>query len=143
MPHASSRRGFHHGRDRADHEPAAPGRVPRRRGALAALGSGYNYARHDWYHYPLGHGLRSDAIHAAWHQGRPHEVEALQRQARQYLFALRALLWDLRKHVGAELFFWPARFHLPGREPINDPLLSRLAFFTRYESVVQCLNLRA
>lgn len=110
--------------------------------ALQALGSKYPYPRKDHYHYPLGHGLRSEAIHAAWHLHRPEQIDGLRKEARAYLFALRGLLWDMREQVRGQLFFWPPKFQLPARALIDDPILSRLAFFTRYESVVQCLTLR-
>jgi DNA replication ATP-dependent helicase/nuclease Dna2 len=109
---------------------------------IQALGSKYPYPRKDYYHYPLGHGLRSEAIHAAWHLSRPGQIDGLRKEARAYLFALRGLLWELREQVRGQLFFWPPRFQLPARALIEDPILSRLAFFTRYESVVQCLTLR-
>jgi hypothetical protein len=110
--------------------------------SLYALESPFRYDRSDELHYPLGHGLRSKAIHAAWHLGRTEELDELRREAGRYLFALRALLWAVRPRVEDHLFLWPARFQLPARVPINEPILSRLAFFTRYESVVQCLGLR-
>ena len=42
---------------------------------------------------------------------------------------LRALLRDLRKHAKEQLFAWPAKFALLGMSRLNDPILSRLAFF--------------
>jgi hypothetical protein len=110
--------------------------------ALQALGSKYLYPRKDYYHYSLGHGLRSESIHAVWHLHRPEQIDGLRKEARAYLFALRSLLWDMREQVRGQLFFWPPKFQLPARAAIDDPILSRLAFFTRYESVVQCLGLR-
>jgi hypothetical protein len=110
---------------------------------LDALHCKIPFQRKEYYHYPMGHGLRSEAIHAAWHLGKSEKIDELRDEARLYLFALRSLLWYLRTQVASQLFFWPPKFQLPGRLQINDPNLSRLAFFTRYESVVQCLNLRA
>ncbi|MFO0804724.1 MAG: AAA domain-containing protein [Gemmataceae bacterium] len=110
--------------------------------SLKAMGSQFTYERRDRYHYPLGHGLRSEAVHALWHQGATNELVRLQQEGRKYLYALRALLWDLRGKLKDQLFAWPDKFLLPAREAFADPLISRLAFFTRYESLVQCLALR-
>lgn len=108
---------------------------------LAALGD-FTYRRKDYYHYPIGHGLRPDAIHAAWYRGQPDHAEMIRGEARLYLFALRALLWDLRKHAKDQLFAWASKFALPGAACLEDPILSRLAFFARYESLLGCLALR-
>jgi DNA replication ATP-dependent helicase Dna2 len=109
---------------------------------LRALGSGFNYQRKDFYHYPIGHGLRSDAIHAAWHRNMPEQVNHLRQEARLYLFALWALLREMRMHAKDQLFAWAAKFTFPPVAPIKDALLSRLAFFARYESLMACLALR-
>jgi hypothetical protein len=109
---------------------------------LERLGSEFRLWRKEYYHYPLGHGLRSEAIHAVWHEGRTDHLEKLHQEARFYMFAQRTLLWDLRKQVQPHLFAWPPKFQLPPLANIRDPLLSRLAFFTRYESVLRCLALR-
>jgi len=109
---------------------------------LERLGSEFRLWRKEFYHYPLGHGLRSEAIHAVWHEGRTDHLEKLRHEARLYLFAQRTLLWDLRKQIQPHLFAWPPKFQLPPLADIHDPLLSRLAFFTRYESVLRCLALR-
>jgi hypothetical protein len=109
---------------------------------LERLGSGFRYQRKDHLHYPLGHGLRSEAVYSAWHQGRADLLDTLRQEGRLYLFALRALLGGLRQQIRDELFAWPPKFRLPPLADINDPLLSRLAFFTRYESLLRCHGLR-
>lgn len=110
--------------------------------SLQAMGGKFTYARREYYHYPLGHGIRSEAVHAAWHRGEADQLEMLRQEGRSYLLALRALLWDLRGHAKDQLFAWPEKFRLPSRDAFTSPVLSRLAFFTRYESLVQCLALR-
>lgn len=110
--------------------------------ALAALNSPFAFARSDYYHYPLGHGFRSEAVHALWHLGQSDRLRGLTREATSYLLATRALLWAVRQHAADQLFAWPPKFALPAPFAITDPTLSRLAFFTRYESVTQYLALR-
>ncbi|MBL8797965.1 MAG: AAA family ATPase [Planctomycetia bacterium] len=110
--------------------------------ALDALGSSYAYPRKDYFHFPLGHGLRAEAIHAAWYAGKADNLDEIRRQARSYLFAVQALLRAVREHAADCLVAWPPKFQLPSGAGIRDPLLSRLAFFARYESLVRCLAVR-
>jgi hypothetical protein len=109
---------------------------------LEALGSPFHYRRRDYFHFPLGHGLRAEAIHAAWYGGKPDSLEEIEQQARLYLFAVQALLRAVRERAADHLVAWPPRFQLPTGAGITDRLLSRLAFFTRYESLVRCLAIR-
>jgi DNA replication ATP-dependent helicase Dna2 len=109
---------------------------------LAALGSPFRYTRRDYFHFPLGHGLRAEALHAAWYDGKAANLEEIQQQARLYLFALAALLRAVRERAEQHLFAWPPRFTLPTGAGIREPLLSRLAFFARYESLLGCLAIR-
>ena len=109
---------------------------------LEVLGSSFPYARKDYFHFPLGHGMRAEALHAAWFRGKKDNVEEIERQARLHLFAVAALLRSLREWAGAYLVAWPPKFTLPTGAGIKDRLLSRLAFFTRYESLLRCLAIR-
>jgi DNA replication ATP-dependent helicase Dna2 len=109
---------------------------------LEALGSSFRYTRRDYYHFPLGHGLRAEALHAAWYAGRKDNLEEIAGQCRLYLLAVAALLRAVREKAEGHLFAWPPKFTLPSGAGIRDPLLSRLAFFARYESLLRCLAVR-
>ncbi|HTU93845.1 MAG TPA: hypothetical protein VMF69_27440, partial [Gemmataceae bacterium] len=109
---------------------------------LEALGSPFRYTRRDYYHFPLGHGLRAEALHAAWYSGRSANIEEILQQARLYLFAVAALLRAVRERAEQHLFAWSPRFALPTGAGIREPMLSRLAFFARYESLLRCLAIR-
>jgi DNA replication ATP-dependent helicase Dna2 len=110
--------------------------------ALAALGSRFSYRRSAYYHFPLGHALRAEAIHAAWNRGQPERLGEVAKQATAHLRAVRELLQSIRHQAGDAIFAWAAKFTLPSRESYPDPLLSRLAFFARYESLLDCLDKR-
>jgi DNA replication ATP-dependent helicase Dna2 len=110
--------------------------------ALAALGSRFSYRRNEYYHFPLGHALRAEAIHAAWYRERPERLGELAKQATAHLRAIRELLQGIRQQAGEAIFAWAAKFTLPSRDSYPDPLLSRLAFFARYESLLDCLDKR-
>jgi len=109
--------------------------------SLDSLGSPFQYERNRYVHFPLGHGLRPDGIHKAWAGALDPAI--VQGNGKNLLFATRALLWALRKTAGAQLAAWPPKFTMPGTSGIQSPLLARLAFFTRFESVIACLETRA
>jgi hypothetical protein len=109
---------------------------------LGALGSSFHYRRRDYYHFPLGSGLRAESVHAAWYRGQTQNLDEIRQQGRLYLIAVAALLRAVREKAGPHLFTWPAKFALPAGTSINDPLLSRLAFFARHESLLGCVTLR-
>jgi hypothetical protein len=109
---------------------------------LQALGSPYHYTRKDFFHFPLGHGLRAEALHAAWYRGQADNLDEIRRQARLYLFAVQALLRAVRERAARHLVAWPPKFALPSGAGIRDRVLSRLAFFVRYESLLGCLAVR-
>jgi hypothetical protein len=109
---------------------------------LEALGSSFPYTRKDYFHFPLGHGLRAEALHAAWFKGQTGNLDEIERQARLYLYAVSALLRAVRERAGQYLFAWPPRFTLPTGAGVSDPVLSRLMFFARYESLLRCLAVR-
>lgn len=109
---------------------------------LPVLGSQFNYRRNDFFHFPLGHGLRAEAIHGAWHRGQTELIADIEKQAKQYLYAVSSLLQGIRAKAGSMLFAWPAKFALANAEHIQDSLLSRLVFFAKYESLLGCLKMR-
>ena len=109
---------------------------------MEALGCRYTYHRSSEFHFPLGHGLRADPIISAWLHGKAENVERVRKQGESLLFAIRSLMWTLRDKAMDHLFAWPPRFVFPTVEQIKDPLLSRLAFFARYESYMRCLQVR-
>lgn len=109
---------------------------------LDALGSAFGYRRRDYFHFPLGHGLRAEAVHAAWYRGHTAHLDEVRQQARLYLFAVAALLRAVRAQAGEVLFAWPPRFTLPAGSAIRQPSLSRLAFLARHESLIRCLAIR-
>ncbi len=109
---------------------------------LQALGSLFNYTRKDYFHFPLGHGLRAEALHAAWYGGKKKNLDDIRHQARLYLFAVQSLLRAVREKAARHLFAWPPKFALPSGTGIRDRVLSRLAFFARYECLLNCLGVR-
>jgi len=110
--------------------------------ALIALGSRTKLRRNEYFDFPLGPGMRAEPIHAAWHRGKTELLDEIVRQATARLQAAWGLLQSLRQLAAEAIFTWSAKFTLPTRQAFADPLLSRLAFFARYESLLRCLDVR-
>ncbi|PQO37841.1 hypothetical protein DTL21_07830 [Bremerella cremea] len=110
--------------------------------SLAALGSSFKYSRNDYYHFPFGDGMRAEAIHSVWRRGKRELSPEIRQRANLQLYAISALLRSMRQHASQSLFTWPPKFRLPDTETVSDKILSRLIFFTRYESLLRCLEVR-
>jgi len=105
--------------------------------ALPALGSTFQYQYNGYYHYQLAQVLQPQAIHAAWYKDQVQRIESLRTQVKLYLYALSSLRESIRRRVGENaLFSWAAKFQMPRVANIQDPNLSRLAFFVRYEQMI-------
>ncbi|QQS52903.1 MAG: AAA family ATPase [Candidatus Competibacteraceae bacterium] len=109
--------------------------------SLAALGSSFTYARNPHVHFPLGHAMRPDGIHKVWDGQQDFSI--VRNNGRDLLYASRALLFALRQQAGAQLVAWPPKFTMPGTSGIQSPLLAQLAFFSRFESMMSCLEIQA
>ena len=101
----------------------------------------FRYEARDYYHFPLSNALKSDAIFAAW-KGDKDKLGGLEREVASRLYATAHVIDAVRDHAGKRLFAWPPKFRLVEDWQMSEPLLSRLAFMTRFESVVQCLAMR-
>ncbi|MFV1967443.1 MAG: AAA domain-containing protein, partial [Pirellulaceae bacterium] len=110
--------------------------------ALESLGSRFRLKRNDYFHFPLGHGMRAEPIHAAWYRGKDELIDQIESQAAARLRAARELLQSIRHRGSDAIFAWATKFALPTQQQYADPLLSRLAFFARYESLLDCLGKR-
>lgn len=109
---------------------------------LDALGSSFAVSRSERFHYPFGHGVRPDDVYRAWN-GADIDLQAVVREAARRLYAYRQVLSRLRTLFGGQLVAWPPKHRLLPSAGITSPRLSRLAFLARYESVMQCLAVRA
>ncbi len=109
---------------------------------LESLGSRFRLRRNDYFHFPLGPGMRAEPIHAAWYRGKTDTLGQIADQARARLHGMWALLQGVRHQAQDAIFAWSSKFTLPTRQEFAHPLLSRLAFFARYESLLRCLETR-
>jgi hypothetical protein len=105
----------------------------------------FAYLENDYYSFALSNQMRSDAIFAVWHQGKPEYVERIEREVRNRLMGTNSLINGIRERLGATgrtLFAWPPKFRLPSAFDHRHPTLSRLAFVARHESILAYLGVR-
>ena len=111
--------------------------------SLAVLGSTFKYERDPSILYPLGHGFKPDVINDIWRGEGNKTIAYLERAAQVQLLATAQLLRSIRERCIEGLTTFPPKFAMPMSNQINDPLLAKLAFFTRYEDLLSCLELRS
>jgi DNA replication ATP-dependent helicase Dna2 len=95
---------------------------------------------------PLSSQLRPDPILELWHgEGDPSLAESLERELKARLWSMSSVVDGIREALAETdaLFAWPPKFKLPTAQRFQHPLLSRLAFLARYESVLAYLSSRA
>ncbi|HYF80155.1 MAG TPA: AAA domain-containing protein [Symbiobacteriaceae bacterium] len=109
----------------------------------------FAYDAKDFYTFRLSNALRSDAIHGVWHHRKDEYVPRIRRELRMRLWAAWSVVDGVRAAAVSPtsgrslLFAWQPKFRLPGPAAFRDPILSRLAFTTQYESLLTYLAVRA
>jgi hypothetical protein len=106
---------------------------------------GFEYQPDSYFTFELSNHMRSDAVFALWHQGQAEQTRRIAQEIRARLWATNGLVNGIRERLAADgraLFAWPPKFKLPVPFSHRNRLLSRLAFFTRYEMVLGYLALR-
>ena len=101
----------------------------------------FNYKVDDYWDFAFSNRLKSDAIFDVWYRGKSDYPERIGRRLRMRLWATRNVVDRIRDHAD-NLFAWPPKFRMPMPDDFSDPVLSRLAFMTRYESVMDYLSIR-
>ncbi|HEY1189429.1 MAG TPA: AAA domain-containing protein [Gemmata sp.] len=106
----------------------------------------FNYPENPRFAFALSNQMRSDAVQALWHQNSAGAESEIRAEVRARVLAGNSVLNGLREALtrhGLPPFAWPPKFKLPSAFEYRDPLLSRLAFITRYESVIRYVETRS
>jgi hypothetical protein len=95
------------------------------------------------YSFPFSNRLRTDPLLEAWKSGNASEMDRaitdVQYELEKRLKATFSVLAGIRERVGDNLVAYPPKFFLPAKSDLHHPLLSQLAFMTRYEEVLTYL----
>jgi DNA replication ATP-dependent helicase/nuclease Dna2 len=105
----------------------------------------FEYRENDFFTFQLSNQMRSDAIFGVWYRGRSEWLDRIRTQLRIRVWAANSIVNGLRDFLrdhGSGLFAWPPKFQLPSGLGLRHPLLSRLSFIARFESVTQYLTIR-
>ena len=112
--------------------------------ALAPSQYAFDYDHDDFWCFALSNRMKSNAIFEVWHRDRDDLVENIEGELRRRVWAASSVINGLRERLDGSgaLFAWPPKLRLPEGFGFGDPLLSRLAFITRYEEVLKYLGTR-
>lgn len=112
--------------------------------ALAPSTYASNYTHKNYFDFELSNRLKSDAIFYVWFQQRDDLIPNIERHLKSRIWATGAVISGIRerlKSTGA-LFAYPPKFELPPGAGFVHPMMSRLAFVSRYEYVLGYLAQR-
>lgn len=112
--------------------------------ALAPAEWAWEYRESDFFSFKLSNRMKSNAIFEVWHRNRLDLVENIETELKSRVRAANSVINGIRERLDGTgaLFAWPPKFSLPAGTNFGHPLLSRLAFIARYESVVSYLDTR-
>ncbi len=105
------------------------------------------YRANQYFSFRLSNAMRSDAIHAVWHDNKKERLAWINNELQNRLQATSMILSCLRdvarqKDGSSCLFAWPPKFQFPIADTFNFSIFSRLCFLSRYESVLSYLDIR-
>jgi len=113
--------------------------------ALQPSEYGFTYNPTDFFSFALSNRVKSNAIFEIWERDRHDLIENLEGELRRRVWAANSVIAGIRERLtgSSALFAWPPKFALPPGFGFQDHVLSRLAFISRYESVLAYLATRA
>lgn len=101
-----------------------------------------NYRRKEYLMSKLSNALKADIIHQIWTGKHPERIEWLQNELDSRLKVANGVVNGIRKLSGDELVAWPEKFIFPINMELENKNLSKLAFMTKYEGLLNCLEIR-
>jgi hypothetical protein len=112
--------------------------------ALQPSEYGFEYRGSDYFNFALSNRLKSNAIFEVWERDRADILPNIENELKRRVWATTSVISGLRERLDGSdaLFAWPPKFRFPAGFGFTDPVLSRLAFITRYEAILGCLQVR-
>jgi DNA replication ATP-dependent helicase Dna2 len=105
---------------------------------------GFTYRQDGFFCFELSNQLRSDAIFGVWHEARSEWAESIRKELQRRVWGANSVVNGIRdalRETGS-LFAWPPKFLLSESFSFHHRLVSRLAFVTRYEQVIDYIETR-
>ncbi|MGG1680255.1 AAA domain-containing protein [Neobacillus sp. NRS-1170] len=108
----------------------------------------YEYKSRDYLSFKLTNVMKSDIIHQVWNDNEVEKLEWIQGELDRRLNLANSVISGIRTaakdQLGNSLLYaWPEKFSLPTVRQYKHPVLSKLAFATRYETLLSYLEIRS
>lgn len=100
------------------------------------------YNRKEYLMSKLSNALKADLIHQIWSGKHPTRVEWLQNELDSRLKVANGVVNGIRQLSKDDLVAWPDKFAFPSYLQLSNTNLSKLAFMTKYEGLLNCLEIR-
>lgn len=112
--------------------------------ALAPSEYAFDYEHNDFWSFALSNRMKSNAIFEVWNRDRADLIPNIEGELKRRVWAASSVINGIRERLDGSgaIFAWPPKFFLPEGFGFRDPVLSRLAFVTRYEEVLAYLSTR-
>ncbi|MEQ8224543.1 MAG: DEAD/DEAH box helicase, partial [Candidatus Eremiobacterota bacterium] len=105
-------------------------------------GKDFTYNPMNIFTFRLSNALKSDAIYKVWNNHETEKIEWIEEELRKRLYATSYILTGIRHCAKDILFAYPPKFSLPSYRNCNYPVLSRLDFIIRYETIMSYLSVK-
>ncbi|WP_394903227.1 AAA domain-containing protein [Clostridium butyricum] len=108
----------------------------------------FDYQPSPYFQFRLSNAFRSDVVVDLWNKNNGEQKNLIIKELRARLWAMHNLIFEIRNKVQSNelnqpvLFAWPPKFHFPEQLHFSDSTLSKLAFITRYESVLSYVKVK-
>lgn len=112
--------------------------------SLAPSQYAWEYRESDFFSFRLSNRMKSNAIFEVWHRDRRDLIPNITTELTSRVRAANSIINGIRERLDGtgSLFAWPPKFRFPQGSDFTHPLLSRLGFIARYESVLGYLDIR-
>ncbi|WP_041638261.1 bifunctional RecB family nuclease/DEAD/DEAH box helicase [Anoxybacillus flavithermus] len=101
----------------------------------------------DYFSFKLTNVMKADLLHQIWENGEVEKIEWVKSELNRRLWLANSVINGIRalakdKSGNSLLVAWPEKFHFPSMDEYKHPLVSKLAFMTRYETLLNYLEIR-
>lgn len=96
------------------------------------------------FSFPISNRLRTDELYLAWQKrkGIRETMDEIKMELDRRMKGTYSVIRGIREEISDRLFAWPPKFQFPYSADFKQPILSRLAFMSRYEKVLRYLEVR-
>lgn len=111
--------------------------------------SQYDYKKSNYFHFEYSNAIKPNAIFDVWHEGKKDNIDSITRELKKRLNAKNNVINGIREKAinpqtgDSILFAWPDKFLFPNPDKYSSPILSKLAFITKYEKILEFIGIKS